>query len=600
MCLKEVETDEEYVALSYVWGSNNYPRTTKDTLQQHSKPGGLDKTTLPTTIADAIDVTKAIGLRYLWVDSLCIVQDDDTGKLALIEAMDVIYGLARLTIVAATGDSAWAGISGWGPHAGKQRHQPSIRLQPDLTVGIAQDLRADFERSAWASRGWTYQEGVLSRRRLIFLDGRVSFCCRAAVWREEYTGEGNFQLIHTADAFSRRDELSPLFDFGQHIAGYTARQLTFPSDIHKAFVGIEKILAPPEKGWPTCLGMPPAAFDYMMMWENASDQHMPRRDDFPSWSWMGQVGRVAMILPLTRKLDQKWLRSRTWIDWYLIAHSKVSVIWDPDRDNVEVQPDDEDTDADSIRVVQHDSDETLEDSMKESNHAAKPRLASYPTYGCPLPENPYGRFQDKMAFLDLYRPQYTKFVPPSISKDFKNYLYFSTLQCAYHIRAAAFAFNPSDPQDVTEKSHTFVLEDNEHQLCGLINLDRLDDISIVNPDFSIQVILLSYASLGSIDAFPIGELAGAGPADGHDDEKIDNIVDSSDGEDNDVDSNAEEYEDGEFVNDTWHTWDHLNILCIRTVRDSPRIVERIGAGIVHKNAIDRSTETPCWNSMFMC
>jgi hypothetical protein len=58
---------------------------------------------LPRTIRDALEVTLSIGYRFLWVDSLCIVQDDDEDRDLQIDMMDEIYSNATLTIAAGTG-----------------------------------------------------------------------------------------------------------------------------------------------------------------------------------------------------------------------------------------------------------------------------------------------------------------------------------------------------------------------------------------------------------------------------------------------------------------------------------------------------------------
>ncbi|EME42711.1 hypothetical protein DOTSEDRAFT_73503, partial [Dothistroma septosporum NZE10] len=77
LCLHDLDKPElvtpwgpQYVALSYVWGSDNNVRTMKSNEARFRRPGGLD-IDLPKTIADAIEVTRALGYPYLWIDSLC-------------------------------------------------------------------------------------------------------------------------------------------------------------------------------------------------------------------------------------------------------------------------------------------------------------------------------------------------------------------------------------------------------------------------------------------------------------------------------------------------------------------------------------------------
>jgi len=82
-----------YVALSYCWGGTQKVVTTLRTLSEHINTISLE--ILPRTIRDAIQVTKQLGIRFLWVDSLCIVQDDGVDKDKEIKLMGGIYKNAK-------------------------------------------------------------------------------------------------------------------------------------------------------------------------------------------------------------------------------------------------------------------------------------------------------------------------------------------------------------------------------------------------------------------------------------------------------------------------------------------------------------------------
>ncbi|KAF6804772.1 tol protein [Colletotrichum musicola] len=68
------------------------------------RPGGLaeGRIWLPKTIRDALEVTRGLNVRYLWVDIVCVVQDDEADRREQICQMDMIYGHAAVTIVAAS------------------------------------------------------------------------------------------------------------------------------------------------------------------------------------------------------------------------------------------------------------------------------------------------------------------------------------------------------------------------------------------------------------------------------------------------------------------------------------------------------------------
>jgi hypothetical protein len=82
----------------------------KANLRIFQEDGAFDRIRLAKTIRDAIDLTAKLGFRFLWVDAICIVQDDDDVKEELIANMEVICGNAALTIVGASGMHEDAGL----------------------------------------------------------------------------------------------------------------------------------------------------------------------------------------------------------------------------------------------------------------------------------------------------------------------------------------------------------------------------------------------------------------------------------------------------------------------------------------------------------
>jgi hypothetical protein len=103
-----------YVALSYVWGNSNKFTLNQGNIDTLVKRRGLSVllNDLPRTIHDAITATENIGEQYLWVDSMCIQQDNELEKQEQIDVMDWVYGNAVLTFVAADASDADAGLRG--------------------------------------------------------------------------------------------------------------------------------------------------------------------------------------------------------------------------------------------------------------------------------------------------------------------------------------------------------------------------------------------------------------------------------------------------------------------------------------------------------
>ena len=115
--LKLVETSASecgrYVALSYCWGTTLAYKTTRDTKQAHLE--GIDFRHLPLTLQDAVMFTRYLGLRYLWVDCLCIIQDDNEDWQRQASRMGDIYLGSYLTIAAARAKDSSEGFLGTRP-----------------------------------------------------------------------------------------------------------------------------------------------------------------------------------------------------------------------------------------------------------------------------------------------------------------------------------------------------------------------------------------------------------------------------------------------------------------------------------------------------
>ena len=147
-------TSEKYAALSYVWGGTKQPPL--DTL------GRLPED-LSAVIKDAMAVTEALGLQYLWVDLYCIEQKDEAAKNRQMFHMSTIYQQAELTIVAACGVNAAHGLAGVGLGRTPAR---SFQYGEYRFVTVNDPQVNASESSTWNTRGWTLQESWLSRQNL--------------------------------------------------------------------------------------------------------------------------------------------------------------------------------------------------------------------------------------------------------------------------------------------------------------------------------------------------------------------------------------------------------------------------------------------------
>jgi len=159
MCIVYAPRQCRYIILSYVWGRRNKSRLvlTCDNEEALMEPGALalseTRTSIPNTILDAMSVVRKLRERYLWVDSLCLLQDEANELQDCVAIMDLFYEMAVLTIVAASGD-AWSGLPGVAPTPRRIN-----RLVRDITPGLKMTTIVDMDtllrRSVYSSRAWT-------------------------------------------------------------------------------------------------------------------------------------------------------------------------------------------------------------------------------------------------------------------------------------------------------------------------------------------------------------------------------------------------------------------------------------------------------------
>jgi hypothetical protein len=147
-CLVPGNRSHRYFALSYVWGTSQATSflMTKATLEDSMIPGGLprDKKEIAKTIRDAMQFTHDMKVRYLWVDALCIAQDDEASKYLQLMHMDAIYRQAVLTIVAGDNSDAADGICGLGSRP-RESFQRTYEFRPGLILTAKEATFGDLE-----------------------------------------------------------------------------------------------------------------------------------------------------------------------------------------------------------------------------------------------------------------------------------------------------------------------------------------------------------------------------------------------------------------------------------------------------------------------
>ncbi|KAL1851109.1 hypothetical protein Daus18300_012656 [Diaporthe australafricana] len=259
---------EPYAALSYCWGQDQDLKTTL--ANKLDMEANVPLSRLPKTIKDAIYLTRKLHIKLLWVDSLCLVQDDEQEMATEVARMHHYYGNSCITFSAATATSCSEGFlhDEPKPHASEDDTLGPFYFPVDLEVPDETSLPQMFSRlkiPSWMvkpaclklvirripeeaidSRAWTQQEGLLSRR-------LVSFGSRVIRWSCQTESHGMHSQSHMRDAlrafhsgvddgYQRSKMWEVLKLWCTLIENYTARALSNEQDKLPAISGIASIL----------------------------------------------------------------------------------------------------------------------------------------------------------------------------------------------------------------------------------------------------------------------------------------------------------------------------------------------------------------------
>ncbi|KAF2134000.1 HET-domain-containing protein [Dothidotthia symphoricarpi CBS 119687] len=298
-CIRHVALEVRYVALSYVWGQLPMFKLQMHNYERLLQKGSLEgiRNDLPRTINDAIELVKAMGERFLWVDALCLVQDDAEDVSLGIEMMNSIYHGSYFTIAAASGSDANAGLPGVGQSdESKQRKQAIRCITPNIKMAIVHGVDWHLNRSIYNERGWTMQELVLPRRTVVFLNGQAYYRCQEANWSEETCADRWTDWLDADDSnISRIPDpiegfLPSAWAYQKLCENFSFRKLRSDGDALRALVGVTRPMA---TGMETLLveGLPGYYLDHFILFI-ASKGDLRRRDRFASFSWAGWEGQI--------------------------------------------------------------------------------------------------------------------------------------------------------------------------------------------------------------------------------------------------------------------------------------------------------------------
>lgn len=317
--LREMGTQiEPYAALSYCWGGDQVFKTTKQTLPQYLKE--IDSTKLPQTLQDAIYVAQQLGLRYIWIDALCIIQDSIADKAIEIGQMARVYGNSTITIGATRASAVKDGFLGLrSPLASGSPNKifslPCKQKEQDMGTVILLPFTAECQE-ALDTRGWTFQERVLSPRIIDFGTLRTTFTCQKPIAHVPSDGWSHLPLDRPygkgLDARLIADLLAarhPPEEMLQHwkaiVEGFTSRGLAFATDKLPAIAGMAECIGEMMKD-EYCAGLWRNGMPGNLLWKvddivgqiyHRFHSRLARQSvAAPSWSWAA-VGDKVIFEP---------------------------------------------------------------------------------------------------------------------------------------------------------------------------------------------------------------------------------------------------------------------------------------------------------------
>lgn len=331
----------DYAALSYCWGGPQPVTATKSTMKE--KMSNIPYSTLSKTLQDAVTVTLKLGLRFLWVDALCIIQDDQIQKEQEIAAMPNIYQNACVTISAARSKSCDEGflhnIIAPGPAATAFKF---LFYGPDCTVGSVICFHSDDKYrylNPIKDRAWPLQEFILSRRIIKFGGFQRSWLCLCDElnetesvgnwWKDRDTEEASlrrdFYKVSATSRAPKRETWSRL------VESHSIRTVTNPADRLLAISGMATTLG--EKTNDEYLaGIWRGHFPSALLWyvpgirAAGSDIYIA-----PSWSWAAANARVffqeeeLLPDPELKLLPENIILSETKAPYGAVSYGSITV-----------------------------------------------------------------------------------------------------------------------------------------------------------------------------------------------------------------------------------------------------------------------------------
>lgn len=299
----------KYATLSHCWGK----ATSKDnrsfcTKSQNyaSRTRGFTVTELPQTFRDAIKVTVELGIPYLWIDSLCIIQDNSNDWEQESGRMGSVYQHAFCTIAATSATSSYDGfLLGSSSRVSKRQVVPRRRSRDASSKdSFFAAIDREISNSPLHKRAWVFQEVILSRRLIYFGIDHVYFECGKGHHADNFMSRSN-EMYH-GEKHDPFDGNFPenMFGVGPWYAimiirylyqQYSRLELTYNTDRCVAIAGLEAAIAR-SRNCKSVYGILDQFLYQSLSWRRSDGCSMRPIDyksvQLPSWSWMAYEGSI--------------------------------------------------------------------------------------------------------------------------------------------------------------------------------------------------------------------------------------------------------------------------------------------------------------------
>jgi hypothetical protein len=284
-----------FATLSYCWGGDQPAKTVKDKVAAYS--ANIPFHSLPQAIQDAVLVTVGTGIPYLWVDALCIVQDDDDDKADQILQMHRIYRCSYVTIAASVSSGSTEGFL----HNRNQLQPLKVcgRLDDnvfsDLILSPVPELLTQegvyYEASLpLFQRAWTFQETHLAKRIISYSHQGLMYRCQLSTHTEGIDNIEDIDIHYAIDPGNSQFNSIPHPHSWQAIMmAYAQRQLTVVSDKLLGIAAMAKGYARQKGTTEYYAGLWKEDFPSQLLWVTDSEEQFsgprPKQYIAPSWSW---------------------------------------------------------------------------------------------------------------------------------------------------------------------------------------------------------------------------------------------------------------------------------------------------------------------------